>query len=102
LSPIEVHGLEVELIQLLPCLNAGTGQKFPTWCPEWAGSATGRRRADGHPAPRVPLALAGATNPIGLIGLKDRTPSPVAEMFTREVRAVIEAAGFGRGRAPAR
>lgn len=50
----------------------------------------------------LPIALSGATNPIGLIRRKDRALSPVATLFAQEVRAVVKAAGLGRGRTPAR
>lgn len=50
----------------------------------------------------LPIVLSGATNPIGLIRLKDRAPSPVATLFAQEVRAVVKAAGLGRGRSPTR
>ncbi|MGE4079174.1 MAG: LysR family transcriptional regulator [Reyranella sp.] len=50
----------------------------------------------------LPIALSGVTNPIGLIRLKDRTPSPAAGLFAQELRAVVKAAGLGRGRVPTR
>jgi DNA-binding transcriptional LysR family regulator len=47
----------------------------------------------------LPVPLLQATHPIGLIQLRDRTPSPIASVFVREVRAVAKAAGLGRRRA---
>jgi DNA-binding transcriptional LysR family regulator len=39
--------------------------------------------------------LPGATNPIGLLRLKDRAPSPLAALFADEVRAVVKASRLG-------
>jgi DNA-binding transcriptional LysR family regulator len=47
----------------------------------------------------LPIALPHATHPIGLIQLRDRAPSPVATLFTREVRAAVKASGLGREKA---
>lgn len=46
----------------------------------------------------LPVVLSGATNPIGLMRLKDRAPSPVAALFTQEIRDVVKSLGLGRGR----
>ena len=46
----------------------------------------------------LPVVLAGATNPIGLLTLKDRAPSPLAALFAQEVRGVVKSSGLGRGR----
>jgi DNA-binding transcriptional LysR family regulator len=50
----------------------------------------------------LPIVLSGATNPIGLLRLEERVPSPVAALFAQEVRAVVKAAGLGRGRSAPR
>lgn len=44
----------------------------------------------------LPIELAHANNPIGLLRLKDRAPSPVAELFARAVRDVVKSSGLGR------
>jgi DNA-binding transcriptional LysR family regulator len=46
----------------------------------------------------LPVALSNVTNPIGLLRLKDRAPSPVATLFAQEIRSVVKSSGLGRGR----
>jgi len=44
----------------------------------------------------LPIELSQAIHPIGLVQLRDRAPSPMATMFSQEVRTVVKAAGLGR------
>ena len=46
----------------------------------------------------LPVELSGANNPIGLLRLKDRMPSPVAPLFAKELRDVVRTLGLGGGR----
>lgn len=46
----------------------------------------------------LPVELSSVDNPIGLLRVKDRTPSPVATLLAREIRDVVKASGLGRGR----
>jgi LysR family pca operon transcriptional activator len=46
----------------------------------------------------LPIELSGAKNPIGLLRLKDRMPSPVAPLFAKELRDVVRTLGLGGGR----
>ena len=44
----------------------------------------------------LPVELPHADNPIGLLRLKDRAPSPVANLFAQAVRDVVTSLGLGR------